>query len=84
MEIQQKRDSESIVGTAKNDSEASHVEEMAASNATLLSPEHVKFLMRRHGTLNLNPVPSMNPADPLNWPSWKVHNVPVTEETIVV
>ncbi len=87
MDIDQKRDPESIGGTAKleaSGSEASHMEELAAANAPSLSPEHAEFLMRRHGTLNLNPVPSMSPADPLNWPSWKVHNVPVAESSTIV
>ncbi|RFU33790.1 hypothetical protein B7463_g2535, partial [Scytalidium lignicola] len=36
-----------------------------------LSPEHRDYLLARHGTLDLEPLPSMDPADPLNWPSWK-------------
>lgn len=36
-----------------------------------LSQEHQSFLLDRHGTLDLNPIPSMDPADPYNWPSWK-------------
>lgn len=37
-----------------------------------LSPEHREYLMQRHGTLELDPMPSMSPADPYNWPQWKV------------
>lgn len=37
-----------------------------------LSAEHRQYLMRRHGTLDLSPVPSMSDADPFNWPAWKV------------
>lgn len=37
-----------------------------------MSPEHRDYLMARHGTTDLNPLPTMDPADPLNWPSWKV------------
>ena len=37
-----------------------------------MSPEHRDYLMARHGTADLNPLPTMDPADPLNWPSWKV------------
>ncbi|RFU24184.1 hypothetical protein B7463_g12154, partial [Scytalidium lignicola] len=36
-----------------------------------LSPEHRDYLLSRHWTLDLEPLPSMDPADPLNWPSWK-------------
>lgn len=36
-----------------------------------LSPEHQAFLLDRHGTLNLDPIPSTDPADPYNWPRWK-------------
>ena len=36
-----------------------------------LSPEHRDYLIARHGTTDLNPLPTMDPADPLNWPSWK-------------
>lgn len=41
-----------------------------------LSPEHREYLLARHGTLDLDPIPSMDPADPLNWPSWKVAWLP--------
>lgn len=37
-----------------------------------LSKAHRDYLMERHGTLELDPIPSMDPADPYNWPSWKV------------
>jgi hypothetical protein len=37
-----------------------------------LSPEHRQYLLSRHKTLDLNPLPTMDPADPLNWPAWKV------------
>jgi hypothetical protein len=49
--------------------DASHLEE--AKNAHL-SKEHKAYLVQRHGTYDLNPLPSMDPADPLNWPNWKV------------
>lgn len=39
---------------------------------TRLSTPHREFLLRRHGTLDLDPIPSMDPADPYNWPAWKV------------
>ena len=47
-----------------------HIEN-APSNGTITS-DHEAYLLQRHGTLNLIPMPSSDPADPLNWPSWKV------------
>lgn len=32
-----------------------------------LSKEHREYLLARHGTLELDPVPDMNDADPYNW-----------------
>lgn len=43
--------------------------------ASRLSKAHRDYLLERHGTLELDPMPSMDPADPYNWPSWKV-NIP--------
>lgn len=37
-----------------------------------LTPAHSDYLLKRHGTLVLDPIPSDDPADPLNWPNWKV------------
>lgn len=37
-----------------------------------LSEPHRAYLLQRHGTLDLEPLPSMDPADPYNWPLWKV------------
>ncbi|KKK18579.1 hypothetical protein ARAM_005730 [Aspergillus rambellii] len=39
--------------------------------ASRLSRAHRDFLLEHHGTLELDPIPSMDPADPYNWPSWK-------------
>ncbi|KAJ5900072.1 hypothetical protein N7495_004816 [Penicillium taxi] len=36
-----------------------------------LSEEHKSYLIERHGTLDLDPIPSMDPADPYNWPARK-------------
>ncbi|PYH95716.1 MFS multidrug transporter [Aspergillus ellipticus CBS 707.79] len=38
--------------------------------STLAQP-HQAYLLQRHGTLDLDPVPSMDPADPYNWPVFK-------------
>lgn len=37
-----------------------------------LPEEHHAYLMRRHGTVELDPVPDMSDDDPYNWPTWKV------------
>lgn len=44
----------------------------AGTLASRLSMPHRNYLLQRHGTLDLDPVPSMDPADPYNWPTWKV------------
>lgn len=40
--------------------------------ASELSEPHRAYLLQRHGTLDLEPLPSMDPADPYNWALWKV------------
>jgi hypothetical protein len=37
-----------------------------------IAAAHRNFLMKRHGTIDLDPMPSMDEADPLNWPKRKV------------
>jgi hypothetical protein len=37
-----------------------------------LSESHHTYLLKRHGTVSLDPIPSADPADPYNWPAWKV------------
>jgi hypothetical protein len=46
------------------------IEDVASAE---LSPKLCQYLIKRHGTLYLDPMPSADPADPLNWPSWKVN-----------
>jgi hypothetical protein len=41
-------------------------------NTDELSAEHRQYLLSVHGTIELDPIPSMDPADPLNWPALKV------------
>ena len=36
-----------------------------------LPPQHREYLLARHGTLDLEPIPDMSDADPYNWPHWK-------------
>lgn len=43
-----------------------------AGAASDLSQEHRDYLIKRHGTIELDPIPSDDPADPYNWPAWKV------------
>lgn len=50
-----------LQSTYLGDGEASH-----------LPNEHRQYLLQRHGTLTLDPLPSQDPADPYNWPDWKV------------
>jgi len=37
-----------------------------------LTEEHRQYLLQRHGTLDLEPVPDMTDNDPYNWPKSKV------------
>jgi len=58
-----------MMGKEREDVDGSSVENGIGGN---LSPAHREYLLARHGTLDLAPLPTMDPADPLNWPSWKV------------
>ncbi len=39
---------------------------------THLSEAHRNYLIQKHGTIELEPIPTMSDADPYNWPVWKV------------
>ena len=39
-----------------------------------LSEEHRQYLLAKHGTLDLDPIPDMNDADPYNWSTWRVRS----------
>lgn len=41
-------------------------------STTALSQDHKEYLLKRHGTLDLDPLPGPGGADPYNWPNWKV------------
>lgn len=41
-----------------------------------LSEDHKSYLLHRHGTIELDPVPGHGNADPYNWPPWKVRHSP--------
>ena len=45
-------------------------------DASQLSPEHQHYLLDRHGTLDLDPLPGHGDADPYNWATWKVGFLP--------
>ncbi|KAJ5676095.1 Major facilitator superfamily domain general substrate transporter [Penicillium macrosclerotiorum] len=50
---------------------AGHAASYEESVAARLPKAHRDYLLQRHGTLELDPIPSMGPADPYNWPEWK-------------
>lgn len=41
-----------------------------------LTEEHRQYLIKRHGTIDLDPLPGHGDADPYNWPAWKVWALP--------
>ncbi|BCR84428.1 putative MFS transporter [Aspergillus chevalieri] len=56
-----------LIESAETGMPATYVETVAAR----LSKGHRDYLIERHGTLDLDPVPEMSPTDPYNWPTWK-------------
>jgi hypothetical protein len=46
-------------------------QELENVESGILRTSHREFLLARHGTLDLIPLPSEFPEDPLNWPSWR-------------
>lgn len=57
-----------LIESAEAGIPATYVETAAAR----LSKGHQDYLIERHGTLDLDPIPGMSPTDPYNWPTWKV------------
>lgn len=50
-----------------------HGQVTTSNLATVSLPQpHQDYLLQRHGTLDLDPIPSLSAADPYNWPTWKV------------
>ncbi|KAF5848551.1 hypothetical protein GGP41_005921 [Bipolaris sorokiniana] len=47
---------------------ATHGTYLGKEEASHLSEEHRQYLLQRHGTLDLDPLPTMGAADPYNWP----------------
>lgn len=56
----------------KSDGLAAHADHISTSSSTHLTAEHRDYLIRRHGTANLDPLPDPTDEDPYNWPKWKV------------
>lgn len=54
------------------DNEVRPVNTYIEDGGSNISQSHREYLLQRHGTLNLEPLPSEDPADPYNWPVWKV------------
>jgi hypothetical protein len=45
-----------------------HAAYIERDEVALLSEDHRNYPFRRHGTLELDPVPGHGDADPYNWP----------------
>ena len=60
------------IGEAKEGSGEPEVTSQMIEFAPNIRSDHEQYLLSRHGTLFLKPLPSADPADPLNWPGWKV------------
>ena len=37
-----------------------------------MTDSHKEYILQRHGTLEIDPMPSEDPNDPHNWPRWQV------------
>jgi hypothetical protein len=51
------------------DKTAIHLE--SPSRQPSISEDTKRYILERHGTLELDPLPSTSAQDPLNWPAWK-------------
>jgi len=69
---------EKEVGTETNnhsealEAQPTHATYIDKDGVVNLSQEHHDYLVRRHGTADLDPMPAFDDADPYNWPQWKV------------
>lgn len=66
------RDGEHNSSDPKLEHAGTHGTYLASDELASISEEHRQYLLAKHGTLELDPVPSMSDADPYNWPRWKV------------
>ncbi|CAM9021453.1 unnamed protein product [Wickerhamomyces anomalus] len=55
--------------SAESESAANHHE--IIFHRKHITPEHEAFLLKHHGRTDLNPLPSQDLNDPLNWPEWR-------------
>ena len=68
------RDAEHDSSDPKLEHAGTHGTYLASDELASISEEHRQYLLAKHGTLELDPVPSTSDADPYNWPRWKVRN----------
>ncbi|KAF7346098.1 MFS multidrug transporter [Mycena sanguinolenta] len=62
------------MGSDSHEESKGHViDDQKQAAADGLSEEHRNYLLQRHGTLDIDPLPSMNDSDPYNWPKGKKH-----------
>jgi hypothetical protein len=58
-----------VGGFSVEDKPATHLENSLYMSC--ISDDTKRYLLERHGTFELDPLPSSSPKDPLNWPGWK-------------
>lgn len=63
-----RNDNESI----EKDALAYHAPRVETDKEAGLSQQDREYLLRRHGTPDLDPVPGLGDTDLYNWPTWKV------------
>jgi len=56
----------------EHDEKLRNVATLIPVGAVELTPEYREYLIQRHGTVDLDPLPGFGDADPFNWPKWKV------------
>lgn len=69
VELSGKKNSERLENLGPAPTHATYIEPAAKSS---LSADHQEYLLRRHHTLTLDPLPGPGDADPFNWPTWQV------------
>ena len=65
-------DDNSKDGNEALDQQPTHGTYIEKDQVVNLSQEHREYLVKRHGTADLDPIPAFGDADPYNWPQWKV------------
>ncbi|KAF2168890.1 hypothetical protein M409DRAFT_20904 [Zasmidium cellare ATCC 36951] len=71
--IESERRSDFSSSAEKTTADLENAQENTSSDTQSLTPEHREYLIQRHGTVDLDPLPDPNDKDPLNWPAWKKH-----------